>query len=226
MNRIFQDKETVLFIEGTAGCLELKVNGLLAGKSPRGVGVVCHPHPLHGGTFDNKVCSTLVRAFREVDYITVRFNFRGVGASEGVYDEGKGERVDLMTVVDWVGQNLPDLAIALAGFSFGGAIAAAYARDYASHLQCLIMVSPALGHFGFALDDKILVPSLVIQGEADEVLPPELVYRWVEDVASNNRVTLVSSIFVKAAPTNFASIPRKFPSTEATEKPAPDATLV
>ena len=190
MNNIFHEKETTTLIGGSAGRLELKINGLAATETPRGVGVICHPHPLYGGAFDNKVCSTLARAFHEAGFIALRFNFRGVGASEGTYAEGKGECDDLHTVVRWVQQQVRGVPITLAGFSFGGAVAAAYARDHAEHLQQLILISPALGHYGFELDDKVRMPMLIIQGEADEVLPPELVYRWVQNV-SNDDVTLV-----------------------------------
>jgi len=177
-------------IEGPAGQLEMKVNGLAVAETPRGVGVICHPHPLYGGTFDNKVCSTLARAFHEAGFIALRFNFRGVGNSEGTYKEGKGEQEDLVVVMHWVQQQAAGLPIILAGFSFGGAVAAAYARDHAVVIQRVILVSPALGHYGFELDDRIAVPVLVIQGESDEVLPAELVYRWVQE-SNSKTVSLV-----------------------------------
>jgi len=177
-------------IDGPAGRLEMKVNGLAAAEAPRGVGVICHPHPLYGGTFDNKVCSTLVRAFHEAGFIAVRFNFRGVGNSEGTYKEGKGEQEDLIAVMYWVQQQAAGLSIILAGFSFGGAVAAAYARDHADAILRAILVSPALGHYGFELDDRIAVPVLIVQGESDEVLPAELVYRWVQESKSKT-VSLV-----------------------------------
>jgi len=190
LNRIFQEKEAVLCIDGAAGRLELKVNGLTAALVAQGVAVICHPHPLYRGTFDNKVCSTLARGFCEAGFIAVRFNFRGVGASEGSWREGIGEIEDLRAVVNWVQQQEPGLPISLAGFSFGGAIAAAYARDHAGHLQRLILVSPAFGHYGFELDDALQLPVLITQGEVDEILPPELVYRWVQE-SSNDAVILV-----------------------------------
>src|SRR5258708_3642744 len=107
-------------IEGAAGKIECAST---VPDSPRAVAVIAHPHPLFGGTMDNKVVTTLTRAFVESGAATFRLNFRGVGASEGVHDEGRGEADDMQRVVEHARQAFPALPLWLAGFSFGGAVA-------------------------------------------------------------------------------------------------------
>jgi alpha/beta superfamily hydrolase len=114
----------LLTIAGPAGPLELAIDAP-QDMVPRGVVVLCHPHPLHGGTMDNKVVQTLARAFLQLGYRVARFNFRGVGASAGQYDEGRGEVDDALAVIAAVRD--PVLPLALAGFSFGAYVAAAAA---------------------------------------------------------------------------------------------------
>ena len=136
---------------------------------PRGVvralAVVCHPHPLHGGTMANKVVYTLASTARKYGFIAVRFNFRGVEHSAGEYDSGRGETEDTLAVVDWLRQQRPDLPMLLAGFSFGAYVslrAAEVARP-----DWLISVSIPLGR----------VRSLF--GEADMPLPPRPRCPWL-----------------------------------------------
>src|SRR5438552_18588398 len=107
-------------VVGTAGKIEVAAQ---VPASPRAVAVIAHPHPLFGGTMDNKVVTTLARAFTETGAATFRFNFRGVGASEGAHDEGRGEADDLIRVVEHARATAGDLPLKLAGFSFGGAVA-------------------------------------------------------------------------------------------------------
>ncbi len=106
-----------LLLQGEAGAIEAQ-RDVPAGAAPRGVVVIAHPHPLFGGTMDNKVVQTLARAFVQCGWSAVRFNFRGVGASAGVHDEGRAERLDMLAVLRQVA---PEGPIALAGFSFGAA---------------------------------------------------------------------------------------------------------
>jgi len=108
------------FVQGAAGRIEIATTGPAA---PRMVAVIAHPHPLFGGTMDNKVVTTIARALAEAGAATVRFNFRGVGASEGAHDEGRGETDDMVRVVEHARSAHPGLPVALAGFSFGGAVA-------------------------------------------------------------------------------------------------------
>ncbi|MEQ1659684.1 MAG: alpha/beta fold hydrolase, partial [Hylemonella sp.] len=105
-----------LLLAGPAGRIEVLRDAPAEGVSPRGAAVIAHPHPLFGGTMDNKVVQTLARAFVQCGWQAVRFNFRGVGATEGVHDEGRGEAEDFLAVVQ---QYAPEGPLALAGFSFG-----------------------------------------------------------------------------------------------------------
>ena len=119
-----------LTIDGPAGQIEAEVDE--PGTPPRGVVVLCHPHPQHGGTMTNKVVQTLARAFVQMGYRCVRFNFRGVGASQGAWDEGRGEVDDALAVVAAVRE--PGLPLALGGFSFGGFIAASAAKAFITRI--------------------------------------------------------------------------------------------
>lgn len=156
-----------------AGALEIVVD--TPDAPPRGVAVVCHPHPQQGGTLDNKVAATLARAFVQLGYRAVRLNFRGVGKSEGAWDEGRGEVDDALAVV--AAQRDPALPLALAGFSFGGFVASQAAADLPAHLkaQGLVLVGPSTR--------KQQVPpvpddTVVIHGESDDVVPLEATLDW------------------------------------------------
>src|SRR5574340_1736779 len=109
-----------LVVAGPAGAIECAADSPPA--PPRGIAVLCHPHPLHGGTMDNKVVQTLARSFVQLGWRAVRFYFRGIGASEGRCDEGRGEVDDALAVA--AAQRDPSLPLALGGFSFGGYVAA------------------------------------------------------------------------------------------------------
>jgi uncharacterized protein len=146
--------------------------------------VICHPHPLYGGTMHNKVIYTLARAFHQIGLRTVRFNYRGVGESLGEYGEGRGETEDLLSVLNWLRQVRPDDEIWLAGFSFGGYIAARGASFWPT--KQLILIAPSVRHFQF--DFPIESPLLLIQGDKDEVVPPEAVFKWAENLPDKPRV--------------------------------------
>ena len=136
-----------LLIDGPAGTLECAVDQLLDLQAPRGTAVICHPNPTQGGTMDNKVVQTLARAFVQLGYQVVRFNFRGIGQSAGAWDEGRGEVDDALAVVAAVRE--PGLPLALGGFSFGGFIAASAAKALAEHapIERLVLVGPATSRF-------------------------------------------------------------------------------
>lgn len=141
----------------------------------RGVSVLCHPHPQHGGTMENKVVQTLARAFVQLGYRSVRFNFRGVGESQGRWDHGVGEIDDAMAVIEtW---REPALPLALGGFSFGGYVASqACARLAAiAPIERLVLVGPATSSFEVA---AVPGDTLVIHGEADEVVPLQATLDW------------------------------------------------
>lgn len=142
-----------------------------------GTAVICHPHPLHGGTMHNKVVHTLARALDGLGLRTLRFNFRGVGASAGAYDEGVGETEDLLAVLEWVRTRRPADEVWLAGFSFGTYVVARAATRFPA--TRLITVAPAVRLFDFSALEMPRAPWLVIQGDQDEITPPEAVRRWV-----------------------------------------------
>lgn len=158
---------------GPAGHIECVIDE--PSVAARGVSVLCHPHPQHGGTMENKVVQTLARAFVQQGYRSVRFNYRGVGASQGLWDHGAGEVDDALAVIGaWRVATLP---LALGGFSFGGYIAArACARLAATApIERLVLVGPATSSF-----DVPAVPgdTLVIHGEADDVVPLRATLDW------------------------------------------------
>ncbi|MEY4767191.1 MAG: hypothetical protein RI907_3864 [Pseudomonadota bacterium] len=170
-------------IDGPVGQIEVVVEEPPAPATPVGLAVIAHPHPLMGGTMDNKVVHTLVRAFVLQGWRAVRFNFRGVGLTEGVHDEGRGEVDDMLAVLAHFRTDpaLRGLPVALAGFSFGGAVAAlAHQRclaapgSDAAHTP-LVLVSPAV--------TRLAVPhvpqqTLVIEGEQDDVVPLTAILDW------------------------------------------------
>lgn len=165
-----------LLQDGPAGPLELAIDRP-AGTS-RGVAVIAHPHPLHGGTLSNKVVQTLARAFVQAGWTALRFNFRGVGRSGGAYDEGRGELDDLLSVVQ---TQAPDGALCLAGFSFGAFVTshAAARLQGARELRHLVLVGTAASRFAVApvaaeLHDR----TLVIHGEQDDTVPLSAVMDW------------------------------------------------
>jgi alpha/beta superfamily hydrolase len=160
-----------LLIDGPAGVLEALL------EDPQGsaaaFGVICHPHPLHGGTMHNKVVHTVARACQEHGMPTLRFNYRGVGASAGSYDEGRGETQDALSVGAAGRARWPDAALTLAGFSFGGLVSLCAAA--AAGPAHLISVAPAVMHAGLASIARPACPWLIVQGEADEIVDPRQV---------------------------------------------------
>lgn len=164
------------FITGGAGALECALD--LPAAAPRGLALVAHPHPLYGGTMDNKVAQTLARAFVALGYATVRMNFRGVGKSEGVHDAGRGETDDMEMLLIHMQQQYPDLPVALSGFSFGTFVQ--------SHLQQrllkqgrpaerLVLVGTAAGKWSVA---QVPANTIVIHGEQDDTIPLSYVFDW------------------------------------------------
>jgi len=156
------------FVAGPAGKIECAVDEP-EGRSPRGVALVAHPHPLHGGTLDNKVVLTLARAFVELGYAAWRPNFRGVGASEGRHDEGRGEVDDLAAVIAQLKAEKP----VLAGFSFGAAVQTRLAQRVSA--ERMVLVGVAVRHL-----EAMPVPAdtILIHGEADSTVPLAEVLAW------------------------------------------------
>ena len=167
-----------LIIDGPAGVLACAVDEPSSGALLRGTAVLCHPHPQHGGTMDNKVVITLARAFVQLGYRALRFNFRGVGGSAGGWDEGLGEIDDALAVIAQQRAAHPGLPLALAGFSFGGYVAAQAADRLAASapVQRLVLVGPATSRF--TLPVRVAADTLVIHGEADDVVPLSATLDW------------------------------------------------
>jgi alpha/beta superfamily hydrolase len=170
-----------LVLAGSAGALEAVADIPAEAAAPAAFMVICHPHPLHGGAMTNKVVTTLARAAHELAVPTVRFNFRGVGASAGTFDNGRGEVEDAIAAVAWGRQRWPDAQLWLGGFSFGGVVAlrASTAGDAGEVLR-LVTVAPALAA-NFATLRDITVPPcpwLIVQGDADEVIDGAAVINW------------------------------------------------
>lgn len=177
-------RESPQNISGPAGRLEARVTGLdelQAGA--RDFAVVCHPHPLFGGTMQNKVVTTLARVWRDRGIPVARFNYRGVGASEGAYGEGTGEAGDAGAVIDWMRGQAPEARLWLAGFSFGSFVAAQAAVAHLAagrELAQLVLVAPAVVNFDFSDLLPVAAPTLVLQGDADEVVDPQAVFQFVD----------------------------------------------
>ena len=164
-------------IDGPAGDLEMLVT---RADNARAVAVICHPHPLHGGTMHNKVVSTLMRAARDQGANTIRFNFRGVGKSAGEHAGGVGEVDDCQAVIDWAASEFPGLALWLMGFSFGGYVAAAAASGQPAWPQKVLLVAPSVERQPFAGLMPLPGPVSVMMGEADEVVAPQAVFDLLE----------------------------------------------
>jgi uncharacterized protein len=165
-------------LAGPAGVIEVLRDEPLAEAVHRGVAVIAHPHPLFGGTMDNKVVQTLARAFVQAGWAAVRFNFRGVGATQGAHDEGRGELQDLLAVVE---AEAPQGPLALAGFSFGSfvACAAAGALWPTRPPEKIVLVGTAASRFQVtSLPPEAHDRTLVVHGEADDTVPLASVLDW------------------------------------------------
>lgn len=166
-------KRYKLRIPVSVGKLETVIDD--PGTERRGLLLVAHPHSLHGGSLDNKVVTTLAKAANEAGWISVRPNFRGVGMSDGEFDAGVGEAEDLLMVARFVEANYPDLPWTLAGFSFGAFVQ--HRLRQALDARRLILVAPAVTMYAF---DPVPSDTVVIFGDADEVIPPVAIRRWAE----------------------------------------------
>jgi len=176
-----------IIIPGPAGPLQAIVEDV--GTAAGALAVVCHPHPLYGGTMDNKVVVSVARALQEQGVNTLRFNFRGVGTSAGVHDEGRGETQDALAVADWAHERWPRLPLISAGFSFGSFVALRLAL--ARPARQLILVAPAVSRLDFATLDDPDCPWLVVQGEDDEVVPTVEVVSWAKSRTRPPKLVLV-----------------------------------
>jgi alpha/beta superfamily hydrolase len=177
----FPELAGALDLVGAAGHIEAFVDLPAAAEARMGTAIVCHPHPLHGGTMHNKVVTMAARSLRELGFAVLRFNFRGVGASAGTHDNGDGETLDLVALGEWVARVRPRDALWLAGFSFGSFVALKAARLLP--VKQLISIAPPVGKYHFAACQRPACDWLVIQGEDDDVVSPQSVFDWVASLA-------------------------------------------
>lgn len=171
-------REQSFFLDGPSGPLEALY---LDVPEARGLALICHPNPVQGGTMMNKVVSTLQRTARDAGYCTLRFNYRGVGASGGSHDMGSGEVDDAEAAAGWLLQQHPQLPLSLFGFSFGGFVAATLGGRLEAQGMAperLFMVAPAVMRLGQDAPLPQRGSLTVIQPEQDEVVSPQLVYDW------------------------------------------------
>jgi alpha/beta superfamily hydrolase len=172
-------KQVEFTVDGPAGDLQALLESP-QDLEPTAVAVVCHPHPVHGGTMTNKVAHTLARSFVGAGISALRFNFRGVGKSAGSFDDGNGEVADVLAAVDWLRNEAPDLPLWLSGFSFGAAMA------IRASVECdpagLISVAPAVSRFAGNLDRQPECPWLIVQGDQDELVDVEKTVAWVNEL--------------------------------------------
>ena len=141
------------------------------------IAVICHPHPLYGGTMANKVVYIVANTFGELGLPTLRFNFRGVGHSQGRFDQGRGEVEDLVAVCRWFRRRYPESPLWLAGFSFGSYVA--FQAHQRVEAERLLLIAPPVTKYDFNAETQIQIPWMVIQGGKDEVVEPEKVSTWV-----------------------------------------------
>ena len=184
-----------LFLDGPAGRLEARLELPAAAAvevPPPLAAVICHPHPLFGGTLHNKVAHTLARTLCAGGAVSLRFNFRGVGASEGTHDGGTGETADALAAAAWLRTRYPHAQLVLAGFSFGGAIAIRAAAVLEP--AWLISVAPAVDRVDLAGSEVRSRNWLMIQGAADEVVSPTAVQDWTAQHAPQARLRMLAGV--------------------------------
>jgi alpha/beta superfamily hydrolase len=177
-----------LVVAGPAGGLEALLEEP-AGHAGARFGVVCHPHPLHGGTLDNKVAHTLARSLHALGVPTVRFNFRGVGASAGSFAEGIGETDDALAVVQFGRRRWPAARPWLLGFSFGAIVAIRAAGEVQP--ERVVAVAPAIGRIALAAV-RPTCPWLIVQGDADDIVEPRRVLEWAAHLQPQPAVAVLN----------------------------------
>lgn len=178
-----------LVLPGPVGAIEALLQER-EGVAPVNVALVCHPHPLYGGTMHNKVTHRVAATLHARGAAVLRFNFRGVGKSEGSHDKGRGEMQDALALLDWLRRRHPAAEPWIAGFSFGSWVASRAAAAE-SAVKRLILIAPPLHTQTFEEMKSCAVPKLVIQGTADDVCKPENLERAFPTWAEPKRVELV-----------------------------------
>ena len=178
-----------LSIAGPAGALEAVLD-LPGEQIPEAAALICHPHPQHGGTLHNKVAHTLARSFVRAGFAALRFNFRGTEASEGEWDEGRGEVDDVLAAAAFLDTEYPTLPLWLSGFSFGAAMAIKASQRRA--VAGLVSVAPAVSRFGADPAPQPDCPWLIVQGDEDELVPVEDTVAWVNTLEPGPELAVLS----------------------------------
>ena len=172
--------QETLLVSGPVGNLEVEIH-TKPEINYKYLAVLGHPHPLHGGTMHNKIITTLMRTFLELNIPCIRFNFRGVGESFGIHDAGIGETEDLIAIVNWWRKEHLDAKIILAGFSFGSYVTYRATKDLDADL--LISISPPVHHYDFTEFLPLTCPWFIIQGDNDDVVPLQVVIDFITKYA-------------------------------------------
>lgn len=178
-------------LAGPAGAIEALIEAPQH-TPPKAFGVICHPHPLFGGTLQNKVVHTLARSFQELGAPTIRFNFRGVGASAGSFADGIGETEDTLAVIAEGRRRWPDAALWLGGFSFGGAVAFRAAARAGAKL--LVTVAPAVRLIDVSDSEVPDCPWLIVQGAVDELVDAASVEQWAAALVPAPQVKMLQGV--------------------------------
>ena len=166
------------FLDGHAGKMECLLD--LPEDAPRGIALVAHPHPLYGGTMENKVTQTLARTFVTLGYATARFNFRGVGQSEGEHDRGHGEVDDMLVMLRHMQAQYPGLPVALSGFSFGTFVQSQLHARLVNEgepdtIERMVLVGTAAGKWPMP---SVPEDTILIHGELDDTITLQMVFDW------------------------------------------------
>jgi alpha/beta superfamily hydrolase len=184
-----------LSLKGQAGAIEAILED--PGVAGTSYAVICHPHPLFGGTMENKVVTTVARALRETGIPTLRFNFRGVGASEGAFDQGNGETADADAVASWGAERWPGRTLVVAGFSFGGYVALRLAQLREAQQReprLLITIAPAVQRFDANSTAAPRCPWLIVQGDADDVVDAAAVIDWAGNLDPKPQLVVMPGV--------------------------------
>lgn len=191
-NKISNNLQSVHFLfDGPTGNIEAILDVPMVENTQRAFAIVCHPHPLHGGSMNNKVTHFIAKALNEAGVPALRFNFRGVGQSQGAHDNAAGEKKDLLAAIDVMQKLFPESSLWLAGFSFGAYIA--LSMTYISNADKLITVAPAVHLYDFNDVDLPDCDWLFIQGDNDEIVPSEDAIKWARNLASPPEIAILNN---------------------------------
>ena len=177
-----------ILIDGPVGKIEAKLEKH-SKLNPLGIIIICHPHPLHGGSMKNKVVHTIARACLSKNIMVLRFNFRGVGLSQGSFDDGIGEYDDVISVMNYIKNYYPKIPIWLGGFSFGGGIAIRVAAAIES--KALITIAPSVFKNNFLIRNEPICPWLIIHGNKDEVIKIHTLIDWHKNLEVTSRIVII-----------------------------------